>query len=224
MLKISAIISIMILSSCCNSDTSHINSKTSTLIQDIDTLKNKIQVYKKQTPKKESYPVKDVFIYKSNEESWGADMRLSFTEDSITNNSTIYKIISTYKNKKIGFQISVPKDGQSRLQIINSGRISDDFIKVLAKVYKQKLGINNKFTGIASADYMNMGKFIDSLKKQENVIYISTTSQYKLFFQGKSVDEYAELYLNINESEHWIELEEKDKLYRPIIIKLFTQK
>jgi hypothetical protein len=96
-------------------------------------------------------------------------MGLSFTEDSITDNSTIYKIISTYKNKKIGFQISVPKDGQSRLQIINSGLISDDFIKVLAKVYKQKLGINNKFTGIASADCMNMGKFIDSLKKQENL-------------------------------------------------------
>ncbi|MCW3110486.1 MAG: hypothetical protein JWQ09_4992 [Segetibacter sp.] len=81
-----------------------------------------------------------------------------------------------------------------------------------------------QFTDFISADCVNMGDYIDSLDKQANSNYVSTKSQYKLFFHGRNEGDYAELYLNINATEHWIELEEKDEEYRQILIKLLTHK
>ena len=167
------------------------------------------------------FPVKPLFI-ESEDESMGADIRLSFTESSSTDKAVVYKVNSTYDNKNIGFEISVPTHGLAKLSIKSDGVNSDNFIHVLQKLYKLKVDTTLKFVDIISADCMNMGDYVDSLNKQSNGSYISV-AENKLFFQGKSEDDYAELYLNINEAEHWIEIKEKDEEYRPIIIKLLTR-
>lgn len=168
-----------------------------------------------------TFPVKPLFI-ESEDESMGGDIRLSFTESSTTDKATVYKVNSIYDNKNIGFELSVPVHGLASLSIKTVGVNSDNFIHALQKIYKLKVDTTSKFVDFISADCMNMGDFADSLNKQSNGSYTST-AENKLFFQGKKENDYAELYLNINEVEHWIELKEKDEEYRPIIIKLLTK-
>ena len=146
------------------------------------------------------FPVKPLFI-ESEDESMGADIRLSFTESSSTDKAVVYKVNSTYDNKNIGFEISVPTHGLAKLSIKSDGVNSDNFIHVLQKLYKLKVDTTLKFVDIISADCMNMGDYVDSLNKQSNGSYISV-AENKLFFQGKSEDDYAELYLNINEKQN----------------------
>jgi hypothetical protein len=47
---------------------------------------------------------------------------------------------------------------------------------------------------------------------------------YGVWIQGKDENEndYAELYLNINSAENWIELREKDEEYRPAVLQFLT--
>ena len=40
----------------------------------------------------------------------------------------------------------------------------------------------------------------------------------KLFYESANENEYAELYLNINENEHWVEIREKDEEYRKAVL------
>ena len=173
---------------------------------------------------KETFPAKELLIDKGNEQGSGANIRLSFTESSPRDIGVLYKINSTYKNKVIGFEILVPNPGLSKLIIKSTGVSSDNFIHVFSKLYKQQIDTSAKLTDIITVDCMNMGDYIDSLNKQSDGNYTSTKSQYKLFFQGKEENDYAELYLDVNEKEHWIELGEKDEEYRPILIKLLTYK
>ena len=172
--------------------------------------------------KKDTFPVKELIVNKSEDQGMGADIRLSFTESIPTNKGIVYKVTSTYKNKMIGFDITVPNTGLSKLIINGVGINSDNFIQAISKLYKQKIDTSLHFVNSITVDCINMGDFIDSLNKQANSNYYSTKSQYKLFFQGKSEDDYAELYLNVNMTEHWIELEEKDEQYRPFLIKFLT--
>jgi len=44
----------------------------------------------------------------------------------------------------------------------------------------------------------------------------------KLFFETEDPEDHAELYVNINEKEHWLEIREKDESYRRQIIKFLT--
>jgi len=214
MLKTFIIILTVTLLGCTNSDNS-----TNTF-----TDNTKKDATKEASPAMDTFAIKELFFNKDNEQSWGADIRLSFTEKRPTDKGIIYKVNSLYKNKIIGFEITVPEPGLSKLTIKSTGANSNNFIYALSKLYQQKPDTTLHFTDLITADCMNMGDYIDSLNKQANGNYVSIKSQYKLFFQGKNEDDYAELYLNVNDKEHWIELEEKDEEYRPILIKLLTHK
>ncbi len=176
------------------------------------------------TQKDTSFEVRELTISKDAEQGWGADIRLSFIETVSTDSATIYEVRSTFRNKQIGFELSIPKHGFSKMAINSSGNCSDNFIQTLSNLYKQRIDTGLKFTNHISADCVNIGDYIDSLNKQPNSNYISRKAQYKLFFQGKNDSGYAELYLNVSNTDHWIELEEKDIAYRPVLINLFTQK
>jgi len=183
------------------------------------------QLQKKETvPLSDTFSLKELSFNKENEQGWGADIQLSFTESTQTENGVVYKVNSTYKNKTIGFEVTIPNPGFSKLTIKSLGTNSDNFIHVLSKLYKQKIDTTLHFVDFIIADCANMGEYIDSLRKVGSSNYVSAKSQYKLFFQGKNEDDYAELFLNVNEKEHLIELEEKDEEYRPILIKLLTHK
>jgi hypothetical protein len=170
-----------------------------------------------------SFPVKPLHILSTTEAGFGADIRLSFTENLSNDRATIYKINSIYENKKIGFDLIVPNNGFARLILKSTGANSDNFIHLLAKLYKQKVDTSLKFSDRITGDCINMGEYIDSLNKQDNGQY-GTAAQYKVFLKGNDDSKYAEIYMSINEKEHWVELGEKDKEYRPIIIGLLAKK
>ena len=197
---------------CNNSDNSNTSSSSDT----------------KQVEKKDTFPVKELFVDNGDEEGWGADIRLSIISNSETDTSKIFTATSTYEGKKLGLLISIPKKKEgdkgfaSGITMKSIGTESDNLLKALSKLYKQKIDTTLKFTNSISVTYVNLDEFAKSLGGQDGGQY-KTENQYKLFYEGKKEGDYAELYLNINPTEHWIELKEKDEEYRPIIIKFLRQ-
>ena len=165
MMRILVIFLIATLGSCANADNSATNNA-------LDT---------NSTSKKVTSASKDTFSPKElsfgqNDEGWGGDIRLSFTQSTATNNGTIYKVSSTYKNDTVGFEITVPNPGFSKLIIRSTGSSSNHFLRVLSKVYKLKIDTTLRFADLVTADCMNMGDYIDRLNREANSNYVSTGS------------------------------------------------
>lgn len=178
--------------------------------------------------KTETYPTKELIVDNGEEEGWGADIRLSIVSVAETDSSKLYTAISTYQDKKLGLLVVVPnkKEGDkgfaSGISLKSIGAESDNLLQTLANLYKLRADSTLKFTNSISVTYVNLDEFAKSLGAQDGGDY-KTQNQYKLFYEGSSEDEYAELYLNISPAEHWIELREKDEEYRPAIIKFLKQ-
>jgi hypothetical protein len=164
-----------------------------------------------------------------SKEGWGGDIRLSLVSMAETDTSKLYTAMSTYHDKKLGLLISFPKPKAGNPGFVNEltfksiGPESDYLIQVLEKLYKQKPSLNLKFTNSIAMTYVDLGDYGKSLGAQDGGGY-ETYNQYKLFYEGEEEEDYAELYLNINASERWIELKEKDEEYRPTIIKVLAKK
>jgi hypothetical protein len=194
-----------------------------------DNSKNNTGANAKQMEKQDTFPVKELVVDKGEEEGWGGDIRLSIVSASETDTSRNYKAISNYEGKHLGIELSVPKSkegskGFSKGIIIKSiGSESDNLLRTLAKLYKQKPDTSLKFVNVISVTYVNLKEFAKSLTGQEGESY-TMASEYKLFFEGKGENDYAELYVNVNPDEHWIEIKEKDDEYRPALIKFFKNK
>jgi hypothetical protein len=211
MQRIFIISSLLFLYSCNNSNTSK-NVKTETNFEIT----------------KDTFPVKELVIDNGEEEGWGADLKLSITSISETDTSKIIKALSTYNGKKVGLVISIPnkKEGDkgfaSGILLKSIGSESDDLLQTLSKLYKQKSDTNQKFTNSVFVTYINFNQFAKSLGGQDGGDD-ENEKQYKLFFEGKKDGEYAEMYLNYNLNENWIEIKEKDEEYRPLIIKFLKK-
>jgi len=176
----------------------------------------------------DTFPTKELIVDSGEEEGWGADIRLSIVSFAETDSSKSYTAISTYQDKKLGLIVSIPKKKEgdkgfaSGISLRSIGTESDNLLHTLAILYKQKTDSSLKFTNSISVAYVNLDEFAESLGAQDGGDY-KTQKQYKLFYEGGSEDEYAELYLNISPTEHWIELREKDEEYRPTIIKFLKK-
>ncbi|GAB2842984.1 hypothetical protein GCM10027043_52710 [Ferruginibacter profundus] len=171
----------------------------------------------------DTFLIKPIFVDTSEVEGWGGDIRLSFTEKYYTDTSIIYNVNSTFENKHLQFKVSVPKEGHVKLVFKSLGAGSDNFVRFLKYLYSGVTDSLIKFNNQISVDCIHMGNYVDSLNMQSNGTY-TTTHTCKLFFQGEKENDYAELYFNINDDEHWIELREKDKDYRNMIIKFLATK
>jgi hypothetical protein len=175
-----------------------------------------------------TFAIKELFIDNGEEEGWGADLRLSISSVSETDTTKIYKAISSYEGKNLGFLVSVPKGKEGEkgfakgITFGSLGSESDFFLATLAKLYKQKIDSSIKFTSNISVSYVNLKEFGKSLGAQDASQY-PTSTEYKLFFEGASDEDYAELYVNINTEDNWIEIREKDEEYRPAIIKFLKK-
>lgn len=180
------------------------------------------------TSSNETFPVKELMIDNGEEEGWGADIRLSIVSIRETDTSKLYTAISTYQGTKLGLLVSIPrrKEGEkgfgNGISLKSIGIESDNLLQTLAKLYKQKADSSLKFTTSITVTYVNLDEFAKSLGATDRDEY-KTQNQYKLFYEGSSEEDYAELYLNISPSEHWIELREKDEEYRPVLIKFLRK-
>ncbi|HYG38624.1 MAG TPA: hypothetical protein VD908_08400 [Cytophagales bacterium] len=174
-----------------------------------------------------NYPVQPLQIDNGEEEGWGADIQLSIVEKSENDTVKIYKAISSFEGKELGLMIFVPKAkegdkgfGQG-ITLKSIGSQSDNLLRVLSQLYKQKADSANRFIKSRSVNYVNLKEFAKSLTGQEG--QWTGANEYKLFFEGIGDQEYAELYLNINADENWLELREKDEEYRPIVLNFLRQ-
>jgi hypothetical protein len=216
MIKICTLILIVSLLSCSNAD----NSKKET----------KARADLMQTSDKDSFPVKELFIDNGDEEGWGADIRLSITKVEKTDTSITYSANSLYENRNVGLQITIPtaspkseKELAQVLTFTSSGTASDNFIATLAKLYKEKLDTTVHFITSKRVAFIDLDEFAKSQFGKEPVNK-TAAKEMKVFFEAENPDDNAELYININEAEHWLEIREKDDGYRKQVIKGLTTK
>ena len=171
-----------------------------------------------------NFPVKPLIILNAKDDGWGADIKMSITNISENDTSYAYKAISHYDNSNVGFIVIVPKSqtdskGFGKLIILKSiGTESDNLLHTLTALYKQKANPASTFVESASPSYVDLNEFAKSIGGNTKE---SDVKEYKLFFQTK--DDEAELYLNIDPIEKWVEVSEKDPEYRPVVIKALTK-
>ncbi|MEO6981256.1 MAG: hypothetical protein ABI113_22875 [Mucilaginibacter sp.] len=169
-----------------------------------------------------NFPVKPLIIFDNKEDGWGGDIRLSIVNINESDSSTLYKAVSDYKGKKLGLLIFIPKAKESSngfgkgIILKSMGEESDNLLNTLAELYKQHIDPNSKFISSVSVGYVDLSEFAKSLTGKTDDAS-SATGEYKLFFENKG-DE-AELFLNINPNDKWVDLREKDEEYRPSVIK-----
>ena len=214
MTRIIITISTVILLSCNNSG----NSESNTIADN-----NKIE-------KKDTFQVKELFVDKGDEDGWGADIRLSITEFSKTDSSVTYFANSHYDNINVGFMITIPtalpKSDKELAQVLTlqtSGNISDNFVQTLSKLYKEKVDTSLHFIASKRIAFIDLKEFAKIHLGQEPSNK-TTAKEIKVFFEAENPDDNGELFININEAEHWIELKEKDEGYRKQVIKGLTTK
>ena len=160
-------------------------------------------------------------IVVNNELDWGGNFKLHILKSEIKDSLHVYTILSMDNNAPIGFKLEVPintdKFGEG-IRFESLGDTSDNFLRTLSSIYKIKLKNNSKFVESISCNYAGLNDITyrgDGQKRDSSINYL------KLFFIGTGED-YAELYLNIDESAKTIELEEKDSEYRTYIVKSLT--
>jgi len=173
-----------------------------------------------------TYPVKPLVIHKDDGDSggWGADFGLSIVAVSQNDSSTTYKAISSWEGQNLGVSVTIPikenKSGFGRsIEIKGIGSESDHLLRFMAKIYGQKLDSSYQFKKVVSVDFVNLGTFAQSVAGKSDTA--SASKQYKLFFTLK--DDVAELYLNIDDQQKRLEIEEKDPDYRAPVIKSLRQ-
>ena len=161
-------------------------------------------------------------IIVNSQSDWGGNFKLHILKSETKDSLHVYTVVSTDNNIPIGFKLEVPintnKFGEG-IRFASLGDTSDNFLRTLSKIYQVKLKNNSKFIKSISCNYAGLNDMTfkgDGQKRDRSINYL------KLFFEGTGEGEYAELYLNIDESTQSVELEEKDNEYRPHIIKFLT--
>ena len=121
---------------------------------------------------------------------------------------------------KLQTKLEVPIDTDNfdeGIRFESLGDTSDNFLRTLSLIYQVCLKSLSEFIKSISCNYSGLN---DITYKADGQKRNSTINYYiKLFFEGTGEEDYAELYLNIDEPTRTIEFEEKDREYRPYIVK-----
>ncbi|MFT4019628.1 MAG: hypothetical protein QM668_21875 [Agriterribacter sp.] len=179
MRKITIISFIATLFGCSNNQPSTDNNKTSLL----DTTTQSVQ------------PLQ---IDNGEEDGWGADIRLSIVEKSENDTILIYKSVSSYKGHELGLLISVPKRKEGAkgfgqgISFKSIGSQSDYLLRALSQLYKQPVDTTATFVKDINVTYVNLKEFAKAVAGQEGNYTVA--NEYKLFFEGKDDEDYAELF------------------------------
>ncbi|MBS1663867.1 MAG: hypothetical protein JST68_22670 [Bacteroidetes bacterium] len=147
-----------------------------------------------------------------------ADVRLSYIGKTVTDTSVFYQVVSTYGGKSVGFNLSLPSGGQSGSARFSSrGGISDDFLRLLQKLYGVKSDTVAKFRQDAFADCFNLAEVY---KADSGMV---AGFQNKLIFREEADSSMPEMYINVNDKEHWVDFLEKDSIYRESLLRRLTE-
>ena len=158
-------------------------------------------------------------------------LKLSYTGKTATDSSFFYQVTSTYKGEVFEFNLSVPRKETGIAYLSSKGKPSDDLLHFMQGLYGQRVDSASHMGGYIGASFSSLGALIattdtvgkpgaDSAKLQKPA---SLGTQNKLIFRDAAGDQ-AEIYLDIDEKEHWIGLMEKDSANRAPLIRCLTQK
>ena len=177
-----------------------------------------------------TYPIQPLHIDNDEEEGLGADIRLSLTEITLTDSFIIYKAISSHEGKNVGIEVTLPKSKPGTenspthiLAIKTCGESSDNLLMLLSKLYKLKIDTTKHFIGFVKLAFVDLNEFAKA-KFGKDAISHTEAKEMKLFFESEDPEDYAELYVNVNDKEHWLEIREKDEGYREQVIQFLTAK
>jgi hypothetical protein len=113
-----------------------------------------------------TYPIQPLFIDNGEEEGWGADIRLSLTEITLTDSFTSYKAISSYERKNVGIEFILannkPVIENSPTQILTiktCGESSDNLLTLLSRLYKLKGDTAKHFIRLAKLAFVDLNEF-----------------------------------------------------------------
>lgn len=161
---------------------------------------------------------------------FGADMVLPVVAKQSVDDSIIYTLQATYKNKFIGFKIIIPQstatneDGFGEGIVIKStGESSDNFRNALAELYKLEIDTNKKFVNGIAVEYVDMMQYVKFKKLGTAENDKKYFKRLKLFF-GEPDENEAQIVLNIDKEQNNVELLEKDTDYRSLLVDFLTQK
>ncbi|MBK8564013.1 MAG: hypothetical protein IPN76_11895 [Saprospiraceae bacterium] len=136
----------------------------------------------------------------------GADIKLSIVQKSENDTAKIYKAVSSYNGQELGLLVSIPKRkegdkgfGQG-ISLRSIGTQSDYLLRTLYQLYKQPADTTATFAKDINVTYVNLKEFAKAVAGQEG--QYTAANEYKLFFEGKSDEDYAELYLNVNPTDN----------------------
>jgi len=177
-----------------------------------------------------TYPIQPLFIDNDEEQGWGADIRLSLTEITSTDSFTTYKAVSSYETKNVGVEFFLPnskpriKNSPTQILTIKTcGESSDNLLMLLSKLYKFRDDTAKHFISLAKLAFVDLNEFAKA-KFGKDAIPHADAKEMKLFFETEDAEDYAELYVNINDKQHWLEIREKDEGYRRQVIKFLSAK
>lgn len=153
---------------------------------------------------------------------WGGNFKLHIQSKTTNDTSYVYTVSAIDNGLPVGFELEIPitlkKFGEGVI-FRSLGGISDNFLKTLYSIYGLNLQSNLKFTKKTFCKYAGLNDLTfkdDGQKRLKSINYI------KIFFEGDGENEYAELYLNIDETNKSVEFEEKDFEYRPYVAYFLT--
>ena len=161
-------------------------------------------------------------IVLNKDTDWGGNFKLHIESKTVEDFFNFYILRSIDMGMPIGFELQVPKtiDKFGNGVVFKSlGDTSDHFLQVLYSIYGLNSPDKIKFVNSISCNYVGLNDIAfksDGQPRLKNVNYI------KVFFEGADESEYAELFLNIDETNKTIEFEEKDFDYRPYVAMLLT--
>lgn len=153
-------------------------------------------------------------IYKPDRDSEGGFVNVSLKIESMKCDvwsNCVALAGGSYKGRPVSVEVAILADGdQGKIAYRSVGKRSDDFLAVLAALYKLPRP-KKPFSASAEAD----------------IILLQATKQTlsaKVFFAANGPESrYAELYTNINKIEKILEISEKDPEYRKNVLRGFTQ-
>ncbi|HTI94129.1 MAG TPA: hypothetical protein VL727_26220 [Puia sp.] len=177
-----------------------------------------------------------------------ANLRLSFTGRTATDSSVFYQVMATYKGETVGFNLSVPKGEEGTAYFSGTGKVSDNFLRCMQEIYGRPADTSIHFAEDVSAHFVALGALLSNgsahshdstVRLRNDVAHVHDSTAHvsdsaarplenlgtenKLIFRIGATGDSGELYLEINEKDHWIGLAEKDTLYRDRLIRALTR-
>lgn len=166
-------------------------------------------------PQKEMNHLQNIIVDKKTD--WGGNFKLHIQSKVAKDTSYVYKVCASDSGTPIGFELEVPvrinKFGAGVI-FRSLGDTSDNFLQSLFSIYGLKPQGIVKFIYHTSCNYASLN---DLTFKGDGQKRLKTVNYLKVFFEGTKENEYAELYVNIDETNKMIEFEEKDFEYRPYV-------